>query len=63
MRTRFAIAMRLFLAACPWRRRKWNRTKPFRRAMRWRGAAPKKVIVDNVNGSIHVTGYRAARSA
>jgi hypothetical protein len=57
MQNRFPIVFGLFLACLPLMAADVEQNETIQKTYPLPGAAPKKVIVDNVNGSIHVTGY------
>jgi len=57
MQKRFPIALALFLACLPLKAAEVEQNETIQKTYPLTSAAPKKVIVDNVNGSIHVTGY------
>jgi hypothetical protein len=57
MQNRLPIAFGLLLACLPLLAADVEQNETIQKAYPLAGAAPKKVIVDNVNGSIHVTGY------
>src|ERR1700691_4237053 len=57
MQKRFAIIFGLCLACLPLMAADVEQNETIQKTYPLSGAAPKKVIVDNVNGSIHVTGY------
>jgi hypothetical protein len=59
MQNRFPITIELLLACLPLMASaaEVEQNETIQKAYPLSGAAPKKVIVDNVNGSIHVTGY------
>jgi hypothetical protein len=57
MQNRFPIVFGLFLACLPLMAADVEQNETIQKTYPLSGAAPKKVIVDNVNGSIHVTGY------
>jgi len=57
MQNRFPIVFGLFLACLPLMAADVEQNETIQKTYPLPGAAPKKVIVDNVNGSVHVTGY------
>jgi|HubBroStandDraft_6_1064221.scaffolds.fasta_scaffold363694_2 hypothetical protein len=57
MQNRLPIAFGLLLACLPLLAADVEQNETIQKTYPLAGAAPKKVIVDNVNGSIHVTGY------
>lgn len=60
MKKRFAIVMGLFLACLPLAAAEVEQNETIQKSYALGGAAPKKVVVDNVNGSIHVVGYQGS---
>jgi len=57
MQNRFRIAFGLLLACLPAMAAEVEQNETIQKTYPLSGAAPKKVIVDNVNGSIRVSGY------
>jgi hypothetical protein len=57
MRNRFPVALGLLLACLPLAAAEVEQNETIQKTYALSGAAPKKIVVDNVNGSIHVTGY------
>ena len=57
MQNRFRIAFGLLLACLPAMPAEVEQNETIQKTYPLSGAAPKKVIVDNVNGSIRVSGY------
>ena len=57
MQNRFRIAFGLLLACLPAMAAEVEQNETIQKTYPVSGAAPKKVIVDNVNGSIRVSGY------
>ncbi len=56
MHTRLSIALGLLLA-CPLLAAEVEENETIQKTYTLSGSAPKKVVVDNINGSIHVSGY------
>src|SRR5579862_7377807 len=56
MHTRLSIALALLLA-CPLLAAEVEENETIQKTYALSGSAPKKVVVDNINGSIHVSGY------
>src|SRR5579862_1197257 len=59
MQIRYSIALSL-LAACPLLAAEVEQNETIQKSYPLAGAAPKKIIVDNVNGSIQVSGYNGS---
>ena len=57
MQNRFPAAFGLLLACLPLMAAEVEQNETIQKTYPLSGSAPKKVIVDNVDGSIHVTGY------
>jgi len=57
MQNRFPVVFGLLLACMPLMAAGVEQNETIQHTYPLPGAAPQKVIVDNVNGSIHVTGY------
>ena len=57
MQNRLPIAFGLLFACLPLTAADVDQSETIRQTFPLAGDAPKKVIVDNVNGSVHVTGY------
>jgi hypothetical protein len=57
MKNRFPIVLGLFFSCLPLMSADVERNETIQQTYPLPGSAPKKVIVDNVDGSIHVTGY------